>query len=767
MKVFRFIALILISASLIVGGVWLSRRADSPPATMSTEAEGDHPDHFFIADDRATGARIECPMRKKTTLAEIWERQLSPCSLVEGWSPPFEWGSMASGPLSRVLVDLDTAAPRALVIRTLTNLDLPPEQQQTVKLTINGQDLGRQEVARIWKSLRFEIPAGVLGAGRNSVSFEFEARISPLEAGRSKDPRTLAAGISELTLLAPTKSWLGGNTQEPPVNVWNAERQAFLVQQSGVLVLPVLIPTGTAAVRFDLSPSRRVDRTTLRVALSAEDLDGGSHHRTELATQPKGKGSHAELAVSDLAGRWALVTIEVAIESGRLEISEMHFLPADAGETDATVPAEPAPSGSRPDIVLITLDAARADRFSFAGHNRKTTPFIDSLARESLVFPSAFALVPYTLCSVPTMITGLSFLDHGVVGREDVLSQDAVTFAESLREAGYHTACFSATPNNSIAKGFDQGYEVFREMWTEGPRKQSIRAHFIAHRVAKWLEATAEDDRPLHLQVHMVPPHAPYDPPADFDLFTDPAYDGPCNGFHKSTLSALDGGSMEPTPECLDHLFDLYDGNLRTADDAVRIIVNALRSRPRWRNTVVLITSDHGEAFMEHGRMEHNSTIFTEMLHVPFILRMPPDYYPSGIDTNRLVTLADITPTLLGAAGLTATETLDGIDLLAPAPEPGGRHVITRTGSARPTLGIRSLRWSMMINAAGSGALFDLTTDTDEQRNIYLEEGTRFAGLGKILTWRVGLPPRLVVATETADITDDERALLETLGYLR
>lgn len=165
--------------------------------------------------------------------------------------------------------------------------------------------------------------------------------------------------------------------------------------------------------------------------------------------------------------------------------------------------------------------------------------------------------------------------------------------------------------------------------------------------------------------------------------------------------------------------------------------------------------------------MEHNSTLFSEMLHVPFILRMPPDYQGPSIDTDRLVTLADIKPTLLGAAGLPSHRTVDSFNLLEAEAAPTGRFMVGKTATSPPLLGIRTLRWSMMINAAGSGAFFDLAADPFEEVNRRSRDSSRYAGLGMILATRTGMPPQLVVSDGTADITEEERALLESLGYLR
>jgi len=765
MKFSHFLTLVFFAASLIVGVVYLSHD-DRLSLAGSTGGGIQPPDHYFLAADPATAARIDCPMAMDSEHSDIWAREFAPCWLVEGWTPPYTWGSWAAGPVSRVEVDLKTTAARSLVIRARANAKLPENQEQGVTVSVNGTEIGSRRVQREWSDLRLHVPADILRIGRNSISMEFEFRISAREAKTGKAYVTLAAGVSSLTLMAPTIPSSYKSKNEPSVDVWNDERQSFLVGEAGVLVQPCFIPSGTVRIELTVVASMSVDSSKIRALLAVENLDGGSIRQSEM-TFPQGRSLNtARLPVGDLAGRWALVTIETDIETGTLEVSTIRLISDRPSRKRAAATSQIEMTDAKPDVVLITLDAARADRFSFAGHDRPTTPFIDEFSTESIVFPYAYSLVPYTLGSVPTMITGLSFVDHLVTRHEDVLSQDAITLAESLQAAGYHTVAFSATPNNSKAKGFDQGYDVFRELWTESSEKKEYRrAHVVAQRVVDYLETTVNDPRPLHLQVHILPPHSPYDPPAAFDLFTDLGYDGPCDGYHR-TISAIDGGSVEPSAECLDHLLALYDGNLRAADDAVRTIVEALRLQPRWRNTVVLVTSDHGEAFMEHGRMTHNSTLFSEMLHVPFVLRMPPGFDRSTIDTQRLVTLADIAPTLLSAAGLKLPHSADSANLLAPNPFNGDRFMVSQTATSPPIRGIRTLGWNLIVTPAGSAALFNLTADPQERFNVRFDHPTRFAGLGMILDHRFGIPPQLIAAAETADITDEERALLEALGYV-
>ena len=364
------------------------------------------------------------------------------------------------------------------------------------------------------------------------------------------------------------------------------------------------------------------------------------------------------------------------------------------------------------------------------------------------------------------MITGLSFFDHGVVVRGDTLSDDATTLAESLRRVGYRTACFSSTPNNSPSRNFHQGYDEFHEIWRKKSNRRDRVPHLLSQEVVRWL-STYGDSAPLHLQLHYVPPHGPYTPAPRFDVFSDPDYDGGCDG-ESTTLWAINDRRIQPTETDLRQIVALYDGNLRAADDAVNMVLTALQRRSRWRQTVVLITADHGEAFFEHGMMAHSSTVYGEMLHVPFILRVPPSLRSDRIDTARLVSLADIVPTLLGTADLRPDGSVEGIDLLrvSDPTSRGGRFLVTRNGNQLPLLGFRSLGRSAILTSTGHGELYDLADDPGEAADLYLEDPAGFAGLALLISRRASRPPSVAGSTGHAPIDDSERSMLEALGYV-
>jgi arylsulfatase A-like enzyme len=348
-----------------------------------------------------------------------------------------------------------------------------------------------------------------------------------------------------------------------------------------------------------------------------------------------------------------------------------------------------------------------------------------------------------------------------------VLADEATTLAEALLGAGYRTACFTATPNNSRSIGTEQGYEDFYEVWRDAPIETSMDPHFLARRVVEWLDGT-DVSQPLHLQLHFVPPHAPYTPAEEFDVFSDPAYAGPFDGFPKHIVKS-ETGWRPPSEEDLAHMMARYDGNLLAADDAVGMILSALRKRPNWNNTVVLVTSDHGEAFFEHRYLGHNNTVHDEMLRVPFVLRLPPETDHDATDLDRLVTLADITPTLLAAAGQQLPTPVDGVDLLAPPPlseGSDGRFFVARTAHEKPSRSLRTARWKMIVTRQGRGELYDLEADPQERHNLRFVKPALFLELGEMLVQRF-LDSTLLPATYREEaVSPSDREMLEALGYV-
>ncbi|MCK5377054.1 MAG: sulfatase [Acidobacteria bacterium] len=774
---------VLVTCVLLVAALLLLR----PPGRRAAEDASSSPLHYFIADNLFGDEVLRCDLSWKADRAatpEAWDQPLQPCSLGTGWTRPMRDGARAWGPGSDLTFFLERTDWAQLIVtaRAVPLTDF--EYKRAMQVSVNGRSLGVVEISSEWTTIAIEIPPDTLEAGPNRFSFSFPGH-GPQEATATmkRRARPVAASISEVALArslgadgspAGPRSFLDTSSDEipPPTQVFDRKSGQLVIRRSGTLVLPVELEDDAQSLMIEVGLPWGLDRRRSRLALRLENLSSGAVQTLRLPFDEKASvfawgRLRWEIPLDGFAGDPCLITFEAdpQPEGAAIEITPPRRLTPKELERSSRAPPA-VPPAETPDIVLITLDAARTDHFSCYGYPRPTTPSIDRLAARSLVFTNAFALAPYTLCSVPTMITGLSFLNHSVLTREHVLGHEATTLAELLKSEGYRTVCFSCSPNNSRAMGSAQGYDEFYELWTEVPRDESRVPTYLSGRVVEWLQEN-ESSQPLHLQLHFIPPHTPYTPAPEFDVFTDPSYDGPCDGDHL-TIAALDTGRLRPTPEDLQHVIALYDGNLLAADSAVQEVLLALQARPRWKNTVVLITADHGDAFLEHGRTGHNSTVYDEMLRVPFILRMPEEFDGEGIDVDRLVTLADIVPTLLATIPARVNTPLDGVDL-TEVPEPGrkepGRLFVARAISNFPLLALRTERWKVVLTDWGHGELYDLHRDPEEQHDISLENRPVFVGMSQLLARRLGAPPLLEPTSKATDVSDADREMLEALGY--
>jgi len=363
----------------------------------------------------------------------------------------------------------------------------------------------------------------------------------------------------------------------------------------------------------------------------------------------------------------------------------------------------------RVNVLLISLDSTRRDLLSCYGRRplhapeRSTCPNLDRLAAGGVVFEDAYTTTSWTLPSHVSMFTGLSGVEHAV--DESVHSYDGAQpmLAEILRGHGFGTAGFYSGPFLGPAFGFGRGFERYEACYgselveaagtararieqrdaakARGDRQAYVRLYKAAedaekalqaasHRdvsslgvtdsVLEELERRARGDEPFFLFAHYFDPHYDYTPPAEHDLF-DPDYAGSIDGndFFDSPLIAGPatgpGARERRVPERdLERVLSLYEGELSWTDAQVGRILDRLDELDLARNTLVIVTSDHGDEFFEHGAIGHRRTLFEEVVRVPLIVRLPGTI-PAGERASGLVSIQDIPATVLEALALPAT----------------------------------------------------------------------------------------------------------------
>ncbi len=311
-----------------------------------------------------------------------------------------------------------------------------------------------------------------------------------------------------------------------------------------------------------------------------------------------------------------------------------------------------APPPQPPDLVLVVIDTLRADHLALYGHERATSPQLQALARESLVFDRALAHSSWTLPSMASLLTGRYPSEHQATRDPDDpmrfnrMVEDLPTLAGLLQARGYKTAAW--VNNTYMAPEFDldQGFEVYDYVGSSGTEERSAATTVAA--ALDWLQGQRE---PVFLFLHFMEPHYPYLPPPELRRrFTGPG-EPPVDLLFFSATELASGARLTKRfqPEQQAWIRRLYDEEVLAADRAVGQLVAGLRAQGRWEPTVLALTADHGEEHWDHGAFEHGHSLYGEQLRVPLLLRTPQAEPGRSHSTVQLVDLFHTLGTLGGA----------------------------------------------------------------------------------------------------------------------
>jgi arylsulfatase A-like enzyme len=304
-------------------------------------------------------------------------------------------------------------------------------------------------------------------------------------------------------------------------------------------------------------------------------------------------------------------------------------------------------------VLLVSVDSLRADHLHCYGYPRQTSPVIDSLAREGVRFRTVLSPTSWTLPAHLTLLTALPPESHGVVDDGMQLRPEAVTLAEVLWQAGYATAGVVSGPYLDSEYGFSQGFEHYDDYSVVKVLFKFLHRGSTSPRLVEvagdWLQDWSAHgrDRPFFLFLHMWDVHYDYEPPPPFDSSFDPGYRGRVTGRDVQTGPAIHAG-MDPRD--LQHVIALYDGEIAFTDQNIGRLVAMLKSMGAFDDTLVVVTADHGEEFLEHGGKTHHQSLYDESLLVPLVIRFPGGSRTATV--TRQVRLMDVAPTILGTLGV-------------------------------------------------------------------------------------------------------------------
>ncbi len=306
-----------------------------------------------------------------------------------------------------------------------------------------------------------------------------------------------------------------------------------------------------------------------------------------------------------------------------------------------------------PSVLLVVIDTLRADHLGTYGYARPTSPNLDRLASDAIVFERVVTQGGWTRPAMASLFTSLYPHVHGAVKSNQTLPAEATTLAESLQEAGYRTVGLQTNPFISGAKNLAQGFREYYERY-------GANGETLMNALFRWLDR--HEATQFFAYVHLMDVHLPYESPeanrAKFDVPYHGQLDPNRVGTRKQILKLL----PTLTDEDKQHVIALYDAGVNYADEQIGRLMDALRDRKLLDNTIVIITADHGEELFDRGGYEHGHSLYNEVSHVPLIIRNPRAS-KRPVRVRQLVRLIDVYPTVLGFVGLNIPSSLMGRDL--------------------------------------------------------------------------------------------------------
>jgi arylsulfatase A-like enzyme len=448
-------------------------------------------------------------------------------------------------------------------------------------------------------------------------------------------------------------------------------------------------------------------------------------------------------------------------------------------------PQTTAPGRHRPNILIVVVDALRADRLGCYGYQRDTTPALDALARDpqAVLFRRHYVQGAATKSSTASLFTGLYVFQHGVTRghlmRPDpqrprffptqALGDGFETMAQRLRGLGYFTFGVVKSHHLDGEFGFDRGFDVYlppSELSGEG------------NRVAMTIELMRQAPGPFFGYLHLSGCHHPF-PPATRHAGFMQRY-GLDAGFRYDEAARIEAGIDFTTAETRHAILEgevvldpndvrflnlVYDAQLRSVDEQLLApLLQALEDMGRYDDTLVILTADHGEELYEHGGYAHGHALWEEIVHVPLIVKFPRGRRPPGLgrEVDAVTQAVDLLPTLAAFAGGRPPDGLPGADIFA-----GGVSGAAFSETEEQWALVR--QHHKLVDGDGTASLFDLASDPAERVNLAAAEAERVAALRQAaaaLRVQAAFRPREAPVVETrlsAEAVED----LRSLGYIR
>lgn len=567
---------------------------------------------------------------------------------------------------------------------------------QKVSVFVNEKPVGTLDIAGERKRYQLAVPAATLQAGENKVRFTFKAA-----AGTG--PKRSAAAFTDITL----GSVAAGSPPEPvgarvrEAAFGGVRKRAVSIPGKGSrLSYYVQAPEG-ASLAVSYGAETAGVRAIVRVAVD------GQAPKQLLDAAAGTQWTDATLPLGGAAGRAA--RIDLVSRGGAVQWAEPRIV-------IKTAPAPQVPRGPKLDHVFVWLvDTLRADKIRV--YNPKTrveTPSYDAFAADATRFEWAQVPGTWSLPSHASLLTGVYPTIHKATAHEARLSKDVSFVAEVLKSKGYKTAIFSSNGYISAKWGFDRGWDMYRNFIRESLPNG---ADYVWKTAKPWILENAK--RPSFAYVAIVEPHVIYNPKPEFlKKYWKGSYKGPIKPTQSGVqLGFIKSGKLKIDDNDRAYLEALHDGEITQSDVAFATFIADLKAAGLYDRSAIIVTSDHGDEFNEHGGLGHGHSVYQELTRVPLIIRAP-GRMPQGKVVHPDVEIMDVYATILDLTGQTPGPGIQGTSLVPlswDSAVASPRAALSIDGQV--ARGLKVERYRLVANA-GRLELYDEIEDRLEQKNI-------------------------------------------------
>ena len=578
-----------------------------------------------------------------------------------------------------------------------------------VDVRINHRSIGVLDLARRWNTYALEVPGGTVQTGINTLDLEPLDAITSVEFGSKPIPR-----LRRIRFISETDRplWLDRPERIRATDQPDGDSAKSRIDLPIPGFLDLVFDVGShARLLGQVSVVEQNDSADAPVEIYASILEENGDETTVLSLQEAGQlQTHPpfEVPLERWSGQGVRLRLGVTGKSnGIARLSNVRIVQVRRSHRDTpteVIEVKSAPRSGRlgrPDVLVVVLDAARADAFSPFG-GPYPTPFLDSLAMDGTAFDDAIAASSWSAPSMASILTGLYPDTLGVSTWDSPIPSEVPTIPELMQAAGYRCVLWSQHPFYFGNHGYLRGFTT------------SVEAALGDTELLPTAKDLISDQGPTFSVVHLMLPHTPYEPPPPFRNRYSGWYSGSMSVDAKFLNRADDPRKgIKIGDESLAYIRDRYLENAAFADRQIGAILQLYKDRDRYSSSLIVVLSDHGEAFREHGSFLHGQNLHREVLHVPLIVKLPESIPTTRRVVREPVSLLDLAPTLVDGMALPdggpgqQGRSLLGV-LLDGERRSGPQYAVTRGSTSRS----RPPGQERMLQTDPWRAIYDVQSDT-------------------------------------------------------